>query len=291
MSYEPRSRGIRSRRISTKKPHSKERKESQETTFLYQEPTTPDPQQITSRITNALEHLGNQRFALPPYSEHFERWMKDIESVLIDFQDSLPDAKTPDYDERVNALLSNVRTELNRRIAAEKTLTSEIAEMQKQLSVSDIELSNLEREQRNKTNETKRKYGDSMRKIQDEIDTLDHQRLRLLRKKPSLLERIFGTSNTRIASNTSMLESKRTALAGKEKRLTEQLDILKSDYESRRKQITERGRELREKLDALKANRLDDAVQIRQDVCNQLRQVVAASINQPANPSQGENAQ
>jgi chromosome segregation ATPase len=289
MSYEPRSRGIRSRRITTRKPHSREKKESQEAKFLYQEPIALAPEQVSSRIMNALEHLGNQRFALAPYSEHFDRWLKDIESVLRDFEDSLPHARTADYDQRVDALMSNVRTELNRRIDTEKTLTSELAEMQKRLAVNDIELSNLEREQRIKIHETKRGYANSMQKLQSEIDSLDQQRLRLLRKKPSLLERIFGTSKTSIEGNTSTLQSKKTTLAGKEKHLKKELDTLRSDYETRRKQTLEREKELREKVDALKATRLDDAVEIRRNACDQLRQIVSDSINHLTTQPKGED--
>jgi len=279
MSYQPRTRGMRSPRAATKKPAFKEKRTSQEDTFPYQEVVPVNQHEVSSRITNALEHLGNQRFPLPPFYEHFQRWMKDVDSVLADFRDSLPEAVDKQYEDTVAALTSNMRNELTKRIEGEMALSNQITELQKQLSTYEVEISDLEKEQRNRTHEAKRGYERSIDKIRGEIDTLDAQRLKLLRKKPTLLDRILGRTRTNIEGSSQSIQSKRSALQGKEEKLKLQLEGLRSNYQEKRKQVSMREEELRQKLAELKTSTLDDGFEIRKSACEQIRLAVEASLN------------
>ena len=279
MSYEPRTRGMRSRRAATKKPALKEKRTSQENAFPYQEVIPVDQHEVSSRITNALEHLGSQRFALPPFYEHFQRWMKDVESVLTSFKDSIPEAADKQYEDTVAALMSNIRNELTKRIEGEMALSNQITELQKQLSVHEIEISDLEKEQRNRTHEARRGYEKSIDKIRGEIDALDAQRLKLLRKKPTLLDRILGRSKLKIEGSSHSLQSKRSDLHGKEEKLKLQLDGLRSNYQEKRKEVSMREEELRQQLLELKNSTLDDGLEIRKNVCEQIRLAVETSLD------------
>ena len=279
MSYEPRTRGMRSRRAATKKPALKEKRTSQENAFPYQEIVPVNPHEVSSRITNALEHLGNQRFALPPFYEHFQRWMKDVESVLADFKDSIPDAADKQYEATVATLMANFRNEITKRIDGEKALSNQITELQKQLSINEVEISDLKKEQRNLTNEAKRGYERSIDKIRGEIDALDAQRLKLLRKKPTVLDRILGRSKDKIEGSSHSLQSKRSALHGKEEKLKLQLDALRSNYQEKRRQVGMRAKESRQQLAELKNSTLDDGLEIRRSLCEQIRLAVEASLD------------
>ena len=277
MSYEPRTRGMRSRRAATKKPALKEKRTSQENAFPYQEVVPVNQREVSSRITNALEHLGNQRFALPPFYEHFQRWMKDVESVLADFKNSIPDAADKQYEATVATLMENIRNELTKRIDEEKALSHQITELQQQLSTYELEISDLEKEQRNRTNEAKRGYERSIDKIRGEIEALDAQRLKLLRKKPTVLDRILGRSRVQIEGSSHSLQSKRNDLQGKEERLKRQLDGLRSNYQEKRTQVSRQGEELKQQLAELKNSTLDDGLEIRRSVCEQIRRAIEAS--------------
>jgi len=270
---------MRSRRAAAKKPALKEKRTSQENAFPYQEVIPVDQHEVSSRITNALEHLGSQRFALPPFYEHFQRWMKDVESVLANFKDSIPEAADKQYEDTVAALMSNIRNELTKRIEGEMALSNQITELQKQLSVHEVEISDLEKEQRNRTHEARRGYEKSIDKIRGEIDALDAQRLKLLRKKPTLLDRILGRSKLKIEGSSHSLQSKRSDLHGKEEKLKLQLDGLRSNYQEKRKEVSMREEELRQQLLELKNSTLDDGLEIRKNVCEQIRLAVEASLD------------
>lgn len=288
MSYEPRTRGMRSRRAATKKP-AQERRTSQEDAFAYREVIPVNPHEVLSRAKNSLEHLGSQRFALPPFYEHFQRWMSDVESVLADFKDSIPDAADKQYDATVGTLVGDIRSELTKRIDAEKTLSNQIAELQMRLSKYEVEISDLEKEQRNRTHEAKRGYERSVGKIRGEIDALDAQRLKLLREKPTLLDRILGRSRVKIDGSSHTLQTKKHDLHWKEEKLRQQLDGLRSDYQEKRKEVSVREEELRQQLVELKKSTLDDGLEIRKNACEQIRTAVEVALNRLMTQSSQEN--
>lgn len=280
MTYEPRSRGMRSRRIATKKPASKDKKETEETKFAYQEPVSVNPQEVSARVMNALDHLGSQRFGMTPFSEHFRRWMVDIESVLNDFRSSLPNVADESFDTSIAEFVSNVRNELNSRINSEEGLSAKISELLGQLADNERKLAELESEQRSKVHEAKRTTEKSVKKLRGEIDALDAQRLNLLRQRPKFLERFFGGTKTKVESSSRSLHSKRNDLLNREKGLKERLDVLKSDYDEKRKPLTAHQTELREKLTELRSTTMDDALEVRRVACERIRQAISAALSQ-----------
>jgi hypothetical protein len=277
MSYEPRSRGIRSRRTTTKKTPSKESKESEAYTFVYKENVPVNPKEVSSRAMNELEHLGNQRFGMPPFAEHFQRWLLDVDSVLNDFRSSLPKIADADFEATVGAIIADIRSQLTMRIDEEKTHANHIAEIQHQLLSVEAEIGRLESEQKGRINYERRSSETSMKKIGSEIDALESQRLKILRAKPTLLERIMGSAKVKIEGNARSLESKRSALQRREVTLKRRLDTLKSDHDEKRKPLVARSAELREELTKLQRTTLEDAVEIRRVACEKLRQTIAAS--------------
>jgi hypothetical protein len=282
---------MRSRRTATKKPASKPGKGGEEKEFFYEESVPVDPKEVSSRAMNALEHLGNQRFGMLPFAEHFQRWIVDIESVLNDFRNSLPGAINESLDKAVTQLVSNIRNELNTRIEAEKTLSAKIAESQSELSANEREMAELEAQQRTMTNEARRTSERSIRKLRGEIDALDSERLKLLRHKPTVLERIFGSAKVRIEGNSRSIQSRRTDLQSKEEDLKRRLRALRSNYEEKRKPLAERQMQLKEELTKLRTVTLDDALEIRKVACENLRQVISNAVAQLAPQHNQENTQ
>ena len=282
MSYEPRSRsrGMRPRRMAPKKQASKDKRESVENEFAYQENIPVNPQEVSARAINALDHLGNQRFGMPPFSEHFRRWMLDIQSVLNDFRSSFPTSVNQSFDTSIEHLLANIRTELNSRISAEDNLSAKITELLRQLTDNERELTELESEQRIKMHEAKRSTEKSMTKLRDEIDELDAQRLKLLRQKPRFLERLFGGTKTKVEDSSRTLHSKRKDLLSSEAGLKRRVSVLRSSYEDKRKPLTQRRDELRQRLTELRSTTMDDALEVRKAACEQMRQTISDALNQ-----------
>jgi hypothetical protein len=290
MSYEPRSRGMRFRRPTLRKRPSKDSRGTEANQFVYKENIPVDPQEVSSHIMNALEHLGNQRFGMPPFAEHFQRWLIDVQSALTDLQNSLPDLADENFSKSVTALVSSIQTEFNTRVEAERTFSAKLAELQRQLSANEREIAELESEQRTKIHEAQRDSEKSMKKIRSEIETLDAQRLKMIRHKPTILERIFGGAKGRIEGTSHSLQSRREDLQSREVELKRRLTILRSDYEKERKPLTARQTELKEELAQLQATTLDDALEIRKMTCDKLRQAVSIALSQHPAPNDQEKS-
>ena len=289
MSYEPRSRGMRSRRLSTKKPASKEKRTGEEYEFSYKEPVSVNPQELTSRVMNSLEHLGSQRFGMPPYSEHFRRWIVDVESVLNDFKALFPESSGADYANAITEILSAVRSELDNRIGAEESLSAKATDLQTQLTENERQVTELESEQRTKIHETKRNSDKSMRRLRGEINALDAHRLRLLQQKPTFLERILGNAKVRVETSSRSLHSKRADLENKEENLKQNMNTLRVTYREKRRPLEEREAELRRQLADVRTNTVDDAVDVRKAACERLRQLVSDAASTAEKPGKTDS--
>ena len=278
MSSQPRMHGTKFRRPSTKK-HSKEKREDRETSVFYQEETPIDPSQVSSRTLNALEHLGTQRFALPPFSEHFERWIKDVEAVLTEFETELPNIADQPYRVTVQNVLPTLREALRKQVDAEKDTSGEASRLLQELTACELELSKLEHDYGTRTNETRKRHERALGKLKGEIDLLDKRRLKLLRKRPSIFERVLHRSNTKLEQNTSALQSKRTDFGHKGTLLQQELDELRANYEVKRGQLSERQQSLRTKLTEFNRNTSNDALEARNSACQELCRAVAQAVD------------
>lgn len=271
-------RGTRFRRPATKKQSSKEKRGERQTSTFYEEPTPIDPSQVSSKTANALEHLGNQRFALPPFSEHFQRWMMDVRSVLTEFESELPDAADQSYYASVEKILSSTQNGLDKHVDAEKGISEETSKLQQELTACEIEISKLQREYKAGAHDVRRGYERSAEKLRGDIDSLDKKRSKLLRKGPNLLEKILRRPEKGLEASASALQVKRIALGNKKETLQRDLEDLRTTHISNSKQMTERSEALRAKLAEFKRNTLDDALEVRKQASQELCQVMAEAV-------------
>lgn len=278
MSSEPRMRGTRFRRPSTKK-HSKERREERETSIFYQEATPIDPSQVSSRTLNALEHLGAQRFALPPFSEHFERWIKDVEAVMTEFETKLLNMADQPYRVTVQNVQSSLREALQKQIEAEKDSSGETSKLLQELNACELELSKFEHEYGIQTYNARKRNERAVGKLRGEIDVLDKRRLKLLRKRPSILERILHKPGTKLEESTSVLQSKRTEFDKRGTLLQHELDELRTNFEVKNKHLRERQELLKAKLAEFNRNTSNDALEVRNTACQELRLAVTQALD------------
>ncbi len=278
MSYKPRMRGTRFRRPATKKQSSKEKRGDRQTSTFYEEPTPIDPSQVSSKTANVLEHLGNQRFALPPFSEHFQRWMMDVRSVLTDFESELPDAADQSYHESVEKILSSTQNVLDKHVDTEKGISEETSKLQQELTACEIEILKQQRKYRVGAHDVRRGYERSAEKLRGDIDSLDKKRSKLLRKGPNLLEKILRRPEKGLEASASALQAKRIALGNKKEALQRDLEDLRTTHRSNSKQMMERREALRAKLAEFNRNTLDDALEVRKRASQELCQVMAEAV-------------
>jgi vacuolar-type H+-ATPase subunit I/STV1 len=276
MSFEPRMRGRRFGRPAPKKSSAKQKREQQQSSIVYQETKHVNPSEVRLNILNSLEHLGEQRFALPPFAAHFERWIKDVKALLEEFETQLPDAIDEQYRKQVQDSLSNIQTALNQRIDEEQNLSSQMTDTQNQVVAYEQELAKLDRDHKTRIREVRRQYERSFDKLSQEIEVLDRQRLRIINAKPTLLQRLFRRSESRLDDKTDTLRSKKDSLEGSRQALKQQLEKQRVEYENQRKLLVEKQEAIRTKLSEQKGSKLDDALDLRKAACQELHGAVNA---------------
>jgi hypothetical protein len=272
-------RGRRFGRPVSRKKVAKDRRGLQETAVFYLESSPVDLNQIRSVTVNSLEHLGNQRFALPPYSEHFQRWIKDVATLLTDFEAKLPEPIDQQLKGRIEKTLSEIEIALKDQTATEKDISGKLSNAQRQIAEYENRQLKLDSDYKIRAHQARRRYEQSFERLRREIETLGQERLRSLHMKPKLFEKIFHRSEANLEEKANTLRSKKNALAHGREALASELETERIEYETKRRQITEQLKILRAKLEESKQSKLDDALEIRKAACEQLRSEVDEAVD------------
>lgn len=270
-------RGSRFRRSAAKKS-SREKREDHGNQFVYQEAEVVDPTQVSSKALNAVLHLGNQRFALPPFSDHFQRWMKDLRTVLTEFETQLPEAVDQECKDSMETILIRVQENFTKRAVKEQNTSEGVSKLQNSLNQHEMEVTRLENEQKARGRETRRRFEKSQEKLRGEIGSLDRKRLKMLRKRTSFLQRILHRSESRIEENTQALETKKKALGTNVEVFEHEMEKSKVENEHDLERLNAEVRKLREELSEVKGNVVDDAVEVRQLECQELHQTIEQAM-------------
>lgn len=272
MSSVPRMRGRRFLRPALKKSSRKEREPSNTTSYTPTEAT--DPSHVTSSVLNAIDHLGNQRFALPPFADHFERWLKDLQSLLNEFETHAPQAVDESLRREITESMRDIQLILAERTKVESTQSDESNKLQQQLARCDAELSQLEHAHRNQTQELRKKYEQSSQKIRNEIEQLDKRRIEILRKNANIFRRIFRKSDNAIAGTSVALDSRRTKLKDSEQNLQNDLQKRQEEYNANRQKLITEIDNLRRKIREASETAGNDALEKRREVCQRIHAAI-----------------
>jgi len=246
--------------------------------MFYEETSAIDPSQIRSVTLNSLDHLCNQRFALPPFSEHFQRWMKDVTTLLSDFETELPAAVDEQYKQGLEKALSNLQVAFRERTETETTISTRLSDVQRQLTAYEGELSKLDHDYKSHTHEVRRRYEQSFEKLRHEISVLDGERLRILHRKPTLLQRLFSRSEVSIEETANALRTKKNALTDRKELLKQDMKRQRVEYENRLSVLAEQLSALRAQLEKSNDSKLDDALDVRKAACEELRRAVSETV-------------
>jgi len=270
MSFEPRMRGRRFLR-PTKKKSKRTKEKSPELTYTNED--TTDLNSVRNNILNAIDHLGNQRFALAPFAEHFQRWTTDLKSLLDEFKSQFPDAADTLLQSEIDGLLTRLQDTFSTHSEMEVKKSNELSKLQRELTQFEIELSKLERNYRSNVHGHRRQHNDANRRIRGEIDILDKKRVQILRRKPSIIHRLMRKSNTGLEDASTALENKKTQLRDDEQDFEVILQRSRNEYEQNRQKLISQIDLLKQEIEN-NSETTDDALQIRNETCQQVRSAI-----------------
>jgi len=271
MSFEPRMRGKRFLR-----PAAKKAKRSKEPTpsYDYTRKDEDDSIQVATNILNAVDHLGKQRFILPPFSEHLQRWLTDLQSLVNEFKDRIPEAVDTQFQTETQEILLNLRGSFSKQAEIEISASDERTKLQQELTGLELELSKLEKTYRSKLHEIRLNHHRSNQKLRGEIASLDVKRLQILRKKPTIIQKIMRKSKSGLEGASAQLELRKTKLSNGHQTFEQTLHDHRNEYAKNRQKLLTSIDSLRQKIEAYRKNVEDDALEVRTQACLQIHSAI-----------------
>ena len=154
----------------------------------------------------------------------------------------------------------------------------EIAHLQQQLARCELQLSKIDQENNKQTSELRKQYGRSSDKLHAEIVSLDKERLNILQKRVGILQRIFRRPEAKLEQSNTLIQSKKAQLREDETKLEQSLTVQREQHFSNQKELLEEHENIKSKLAGIKENSIDDALEIRAEICKQIHQAIKDAI-------------
>ena len=173
MGYQPRIRSPRSSgrgsgipRREKAKAKATRRKRRSSGSYTSEENHVPTSEEIADRTFNRLRNLGNQKFVLSPFNEHFDPWLGSLRDVLSEFESSPAMSVDDQFVKERSQILSNVELEL------EETRRKEASSLEivKSLSDNRILLERTEEEYTTRTKEIEGRKKSEIKRLSSNIN-------------------------------------------------------------------------------------------------------------------------
>ncbi|MFH0748379.1 MAG: hypothetical protein V1915_00410 [Candidatus Bathyarchaeota archaeon] len=231
-------------------------------------------EEAAERTGNRLRNLGNQRFALPPFKEHFGLWLLNLKEILIEFE-ATPTLEIDDpYRRECKEILENIEadlTERGKREAFSRETTQNLFDSRVLLNQIDAEYVIHEKEI------IERKT----RAINDLSIKIEHYKEELTRQPRITLGIVeLLSKKARVQRETEMTQKLNFAQRERilvEQRFVAEQEKLRDEYMRRKTQVSEKISAYQEEKDA---QDIDSSLETRRATCEALDKVVKVLVQQ-----------
>ena len=285
MSYKPQtgSRRGASRQFS-KTAHekkSKERKQRAAAKYLQEETPQPTPQEVADKTVGSLQKLGNQIFALSPFSNYFDDWLINLRQVTSEFEAN-PTIKTDEEFIKQRAqIFLDIEAALAEKRLQESNITAEakaLADTNHQIVEADKQYAENTREQNNKRNSELQRLSTKIRQLEDDVAA--QQKVKISFYKFNEKKR----AQEKLAQLTHDLSAAKNELEVTLQSFTAEQEKLHDNYEKQKQELNETSDRMHKELEKLET---DTSTEPRQTACNALVNAVNELIKRtpPASKS------
>jgi hypothetical protein len=234
-------------------------------------------EEIVDRTLKRLNNLGNQVFAVSPFSEHFGRWLVDLRVVLSEFESSPIVGVDDEFLKQRSQVLSNVELELGKRRGEEASGGDAI----KSLSAGRILLGRIEKENVAMMRNTERKNDAEIKRLSSNIDGLKKEVDRIALIKTGIFRGVSKKAKTRKeVEATQRLSLAQKELASAEQNFASEQEKLRDESEKKKEPIISQIRAMEKELEN---QDVDGSLGARKAACESLINAVNAFTERKAN--------
>jgi hypothetical protein len=228
----------------------------------------PTPKESLDRIIARLRVLADQRFILPPFYAHFDRWLMNLRDILSELESSQVVPVDDQFKNEASDALSNIESDLGRmrlrELSVEERLRG-LVDVKKLLEQADAEFAEKSRQIRDQRE-------DGLSRATREASTARLELQRVSRLKTSL----FRGLTKRAKAEKEAEVKERIQLAEKQSDAIEQsyntdLEKLGREHEETRLDILDRHGIRQDTLQGLQTElQTDNSLEARHATCEAL---------------------
>jgi chromosome segregation ATPase len=229
-------------------------------------------EEVVEKILGSLNKLGNQIFALSPFSQYFDDWLVNLREVLSEFESS----PAISVDDQFVKERSQILTDVERELAEKRRDEAVLVETAKTLSENNHLLVQIDAEYSAKTKEIGSRNNSKIQRLTQNVQNLEEELDQLKQMKTSF----FGAfskkaKEQKLAIATQKLNSAKSELELTVQNFTVEQEKLHDEYEKKKQAIIEKVQSLEKEVENLET---DSSLGARQAACNALVYAVNALV-------------
>ena len=251
---------------------SKEKKPRGAAKYFEEETPEVSAQEVADKTLGVLGKLGNQVFALSPFSQYFDDWLVNLRRTVAEFESNSAIATDDQFTKECAQIFLDVEAALAEKRLAESNLTAEakaLADINHQIVEADKQYAEQTRERSNKRNAEVQQLSSKIRELEDQLATQQEVKISFykINAKRKAAEQQAQTTQDLKATKNELEVILQTFTAEQEK--------LHDNYEKHKQELNETSDSLHQELEKLET---DTSTQARQTSCNALACAINALI-------------
>jgi len=249
---------------------TKEKKKRSTPKYLREETPQSSSKEITERVLSGISRLGNQIFALSPFSQYFDDWLLNLRQVIFEFESNpLIKANNKFQKERAQIFL-DVEAALAENRLKEANLTEEakaLSDNNHKIVEADKQYAENTRNLSNKRNSEIQRLSNKIRELEDYFVAQQNIKVGFFKFKE---KRIVAE---KLAQTTQDLTTAKTELEVTMQNFTAEQEKLHDNYEKSKQELAEKSDRLHKELEKLET---DTSTTARETACNALSEAINA---------------
>jgi hypothetical protein len=240
--------------------------------YIFEEEHTPTLEETVNKNLNKLHSLGKQKFGLSPFSQHFNRWLWNLQDILSEL-DSNPNMKIDEkFEKERSQILANVEIKLEERrrneASEEKTIKS--------LSDMKLLLEQIEEEYTTRTKETEKQKNRELNRLSRNIDDIREELDHIARMKTGIFRSILkNTKEQKESEATQRLNSAERELTLAIQNFTSEQEKIRKECEIKKQPVIER---IDNQQKEIQSQEIDGSLEDRRGACEALVNAVNALL-------------
>lgn len=258
---------------------SKEKKQHSGAKYLQEETPQVSAQEVAEKTLNGVGKLGNQIFALSPFSQYFDDWLVNLRQVISEFESNPAIAADEQFVKERTQFFLDAEGALTENRLQESNLTAEakaLADNNHLIVETDKQYAEQTRERSNKRNADVQRLSSKTRELEDQLATQQETKISFykINARRKAAEQLAQTTQNLKATKNELEVTLQTFTAEQEK--------LHDNYEKRKQELNENSDRLHQELEKLET---DTSTTARQTACNALANVINALLKRTPTPS------